>query len=327
MGTPGFSQAKLHLNENQVAESINESNIYYITEKETGKNEIDNDMELDEILEKMSALEDRINELEQANEDLQEQLNESNNNFDVQKFADGIQKWIVEEYSPVVQNWCMEHLQEEFSNNIQNDVKNMFVESIAPKIQEWIVEEYSPEIQKWIVEDYSPEVEKWCKTEFAEGIQEWIIEEFSPEVENWLTEHYSESVQDQIDEALSTDKKNNLNSIDETLKVLESLEVTKPNYSRKALVTENLNEPKFIAEMPADKRVQWDMADNSINESIMRRAKLYNFVNEGAIERFWNNIHFEDVKPVQNIYEGLQTVEDDRERRIRNQFRTWKARR
>ena len=41
VGTPGFSQAKLHLNENQVAESINESNIYYITEKETGKNEID----------------------------------------------------------------------------------------------------------------------------------------------------------------------------------------------------------------------------------------------------------------------------------------------
>lgn len=327
VGTPGFSQAKLHLNENQVAESINESNIYYITEKETGKNEIDNDMELDEILEKMSALEDRINDLEQANEDLQEQLNESNNNFDVQKFADGIQKWIVEEYSPVVQNWCMEHLQEEFSNNIQNDVHNMFVESIAPKIQEWIVEEYSPEIQKWIVEDYSPEVEKWCKTEFAEGIQKWIVEEFSPEVENWLTEHYSESVQDQIDEALSTDKKNNLNSIDETLKVLESLEVTKPNYSRKALVTENLNEPKFIAEMPADKRVQWDMADNSIKESIMRRAKLYNFVNEGAIERFWNNIHFEDVKPVQNIYEGLQTIEDERERHIRNQFRTWKARR
>lgn len=315
VGTPGFSQAKLHLNENQIAESINESNIYYITEKDTEKNEIDNNMELDEILEKMSTLEDRIKELEQANEDLQEQLNESNNNFDVQKFADGVQKWIIEEYSPVVQNWCTEHLQEEFSNNIKEDVKEMFVESIAPKIQDWIIEEYSPE------------VEKWCKTEFADGIQKWIVEEFSPEIENWLTEHYSETIQDQIDESIEADKEDSLSSIDETLKVLESIEVTKPNYSRKALITENLNEPKFIAEMPSEKRVQWDMADDSVKESIMRRAKLYNFVNEGAIERFWNNIHFKDVKPVQNVYEGLQTIEDERERHIRNQFRTWKSRR
>ena len=34
VGTPGFSQARLNLNENQIAESINESAIFYITEKE-----------------------------------------------------------------------------------------------------------------------------------------------------------------------------------------------------------------------------------------------------------------------------------------------------
>ena len=34
VGSPGFSQARLKLNENQIAESINESAIYYITEKE-----------------------------------------------------------------------------------------------------------------------------------------------------------------------------------------------------------------------------------------------------------------------------------------------------
>lgn len=322
VGTPGFSQAKLHLNENQIAESINESNIYYITEK-TENNDQENNMELDEILEKMQALEDRVNELEQANEDLQEQLNESENKFDVKKFADGIQEWIINEYSPEVQKWCTEHLQEEFNKN----VKTMFAEDIAPKIQEWIVEEYSPEIQKWIVEDYSPEVENWCKTEFADGIQKWIVEEFSPEIENWLNEHYSESVKDQIDEALTNNKETNLNAIDETLKVLESLETTKPTYSRKAMVTENLDEPKFIQEMPADKRVKWDMASKEIKESIMRRAKLYNFVNEGAIQRFWEGINFEDVKPIANVYEGLQTIEDERERNIRSQFRSWKARR
>ena len=55
--------------------------------------------------------------------------------------------------------------------------------------------------------------------------------------------------------------------------------------------------------------------------------KLYDFTNEGAINRFWANIDFSEVKPVANVYEGLETIVDERERNIRQSLRSWRARR
>lgn len=324
VGTPGFSQAKLKLNENQIAESINESNIYYITEKEN--NDIE-DMELKEILEKLDNLEDRIQELEETNEDLREQLEESQNNkFDVEAFANKVQSWIVEEFSPEVQNWVVNEYSTEVQNWMDEHFANEIKESAIEEMKNHFINEMAPKLQSWILEEYSQEVENWCKTEFASGIQSWIVEEFSPEVENWMNESYSVKVKDQINESIENNKKNNLSAIDETLKVLESLEVTKPTYSRKTLITENADEPKFIQEMPATARVKWDMASQEVKESINRRAKLYNFVNEGAIERFWNSINFDEIKPTKNIYEGLETIEDERERSIRQSLRSWRNR-
>ena len=69
------------------------------------------------------------------------------------------------------------------------------------------------------------------------------------------------------------------------------------------------------------------MADEGIKESIMRRARLYNFTNEGAIDRFWNNINFNEVVPVKNVYEGLEAVEDEKERAIRASIRSWRSKR
>ena len=283
VGSPGFSQARLKLNENQIAESICES-MYFIGEKETEINENNdiNDMEMKEILEKFESLENRIAELEEQNEELREQVEESNS-FDVKRLADSIQKWIVEEYSPMV--------------------------------QQWVVEEFAPEVQNWVVE------------EFATGIQNWVIEEYAPETEKWMNENFMENVKAVITESINESKKNSLNSIDTTLKVLESLEATKPTYSRKAIITEGSeNEPLFVRNMPADARVKWEMASEGVKESITRRAKLYDFTNEGAIDRFWANVDFEQA-PIQNVYEGLDTVQDERERAIRAQFRSWRAKR
>lgn len=317
VGSPGFSQARLKLNENQIAESINESAIYYITEKETEEIiENNEDMELKEILEKLESMQARIEALEAENEELRDMVEEAENNanqFDLKALADGIQNWIVEQYSPKVQEWITEHYAEEMKEEI--------LEEATENVTETFNEEFAPKVQEWVVNEFAPKVQDWMIKEFAPGVQDWVINEYSPNVEGWMNESFTETMKDQMQNMIAESKKNNLTAIDETLKVLESLEVTKPTYSRKSIITENANEPKFIAEMPADARVKWDLASNEIKESITRRAKLYNFLNEGAVERFWNSINFEEVKPVNNIYEGLETIQDERERAIRAKLR------
>ena len=339
VGSPGFSQARLKLNEGQIAESICES-VYYVTDNnDINENNDINDMEMKELLEKFELLENRVAELEEQNEELQMQV-EAANSLDVKRLADSIQKWIIEEYSPAIQDWIVEEFAPEHEETIVESIKDevveesveaskeMFIEEMADKIQEWVVEEFAPEVQNWVVEEFAPEVQNWCVESFAPGIQNWIINEFAPETENWMNESFMNNVKNVITESVNESKKNSLNSIDETLKVLESLETVKPTYSRKALITENAaNEPLFVREMPADARVKWEMASEGVKESITRRAKLYDFTNEGAINRFWNNIDFSEVKPVQNVYEGLETIVDERERNIRQSLRSWRARR
>lgn len=324
VGTPGFSQAKLHLNENQVAESINES-MYYIMETNNNNDNMNENYE--EILKRLTVLEQKIEDLEDENSDLREQLDNQSNQLDVKQLAESIQNWIIEEYSPEIQNWMV--------NEFAPEIQNWIMEEYAPEQQDNIIEAVNddfinntaPKIQEWVVNEYSPVVENWCKTEFASGIQDWIINEYSPEVESWLNESYSESIQNKINESIDESKKTSLNSIDETLKILESIEVSKPKYQSKSIITENLNEPKFIQEMPAELRPKWDLASNEVKESIYRRAKLYNFLTEGAIERFWGSINFDTIKPSKNIYEGIQTIEDERERQIRSQIRAWRSKR
>lgn len=309
VGSPGFSQARLKLNENQIAESINESAIYYITEKESEEevNENIEEMELKEILEKLESMQSRIEMLESENKELRELVEESAEpQFDLETLANGIQKWIVEQYSPKLQEWIIEHCLEETKEEIMEEIE----ESIESREPQFDLESLANGIQDWMV------------NEFAPGVQDWMVNEFSPEVENWLNESYKAKMEDMIKESITESKKSNLSAIDETLKVLESIEAVKPTYSRKALITENANEPKFIQEMPADARVKWDMASNEVKESITRRAKLYNFMNEGAVERFWNAIDFNEVKPIQNIYEGLDTIQDETERAIRARIRS-----
>ena len=345
VGSPGFSQARLKLNENQIAEAICES-VYYVADKSEIENEIIeenntiDDMEMKELLERFEAMESRIAELEEQNESLQAQIDENNSNIDVKKLADSIQKWIIEEYSPTVQDWIMEEfapsnneevIEEAIAESVKES-KKMFVNEMADKIQQWVVEEFAPEVQNWVVEEFAPEVQNWCVEEFAPGIQNWIIEEYAPETEKWLNESFMNTVNEKINavvsESLVESKKNSLSAIDQTLKVLENLEATKPTYSRKAIITENnADEPMFVQNMPAEARVKWEMANEGVKESITRRAKLYNFTNEGAVERFWANIDFNEVKPIHNISEGLDTIIDERERSIRESIRSWRAKR
>jgi hypothetical protein len=72
----------------------------------------------------------RVAELEEQNESLREQVEESNN-LDVKRLADSIQKWIVEEYSQTVQAW----ITEEFAPEHEGD--NILIVLVNLKLR-WI---------------------------------------------------------------------------------------------------------------------------------------------------------------------------------------------
>lgn len=319
VGSPGFSQAELHLNESQVVESINESNVFYITEKEqSNENNQNTDMDK-ELQEKFEALESRIQTLEEENKSLKEQLENANENLDIEGLANTIQKWIVEEYSPKVQDWIFNEAKSEIGNNF--DLKK-----VSDGIQKWILEDYSSTVQDWITKEYSNEIQKWILEEYSQGIQKWIVEELAPTMEEWINENKvsKEDLEGKITESLNQYKTDKMSQINETLQLLENMEPkAKPTYQRQSAQAQNrIDEsmPKYIAEMPDDVRVKYELAPQDVRESIDRRARLYNFTNEGAVAEFWSKIDFDSIKPAKSVYEGLENIQDERERAIRAQL-------
>ena len=63
-----------------------------------------------------------------------------------------------------------------------------------------------------------------------------------------------------------------------------------------------------------------------LSSIIRRRATIYDFTCEGAVEKFWNSINFDNIKPAKSIYEGLENIIDERERNIRASLRSWRNR-
>ena len=324
VGSPGFSQARMHLNESQICESLSD-NIFIISENQSNENNMENSQEL---LERLNAVEARVNELEQENQALRDEVDEAvAAKIDLRKLADGIQKWVIEEYSGNLQKWLTEDFSEHISNKIINENKKVFVKEIAPKIQQWVIEEFGPEVEKWVCEEYSPHVENWVIKQVAPGIQRWMTEHFAPEIENWVSESFGANVKDMIAEGLKETKAGQLKSITETIQMLESLDVTKakPAFGNRSINESGAEEPLYIANMPEAARVKYNIASQEVKESIARRAKLFDFTNEGAIDRFWASINFEEVKPAASVYEGLENITDERERAIRAGFRRRRA--
>ena len=335
VGTPGFSQARLHLNEsemvdfenkmtneghaevgNDVYTQIAESSVYYVTEKEQENKPEENNMDNKEILEKLAkldSLEERVNALEEENKTLKEQL-ENTPKFDLEKLTEGIQNWCINEFAPKIAGWVTEEFAPEHDADVVDEAMDAF--------KTYLLNEAAPKIQTWVVEEFGGEVERWATTEFAQGIQAWVVEEYANEAQKWLTEHYAPKVEEQIANAISESKKNSLSSIDETLQLLEGMEVGKPVYKSAKSVNEDA--PKYIQEMPESVRPLYEAASDEMKESINRRAKIYNFNNDGAIQRFWESIDFNAQPQVKSIYEGLEQIADERERAIRAQFRRWR---
>ena len=328
VGSAGFSQAKMHLREGRVAEQLNESVFYTADADEaptaTANETKENNMEEKQLLEKIESLEKRVEELEAQPT--------------VEQIAEGVQNWIVNEYTPVVEKWSTENLggnagidMKQMCEGIENWIKEEYAPVLKEEtkldaeasVKEWVANEYSALVEKWVTEEHSETLEKWVLEQLAPEFEKWIKEEYTPTVQNWIVENYSPVIDKWVKNEIKESKKTTLSSIDETLALLEGSAEQKPKYGRKQILTENNDndEPKFIREMPEEARVKWNLASEDVKEAIRRRAKVFNFVNESSIEAFWSNINFEEVKPATSIYEGLENIQDEREKAMRASLR------
>ena len=242
VGTPGFSQAKLTLKENQTLECLNESvdegNVMYAIvegddllgddddtkddKKENDKAD-DKDEKKDEPKDdkKDSDKEDNKNtdnenidmkDLKEAIDKLTDKVTSLEAELHVAKESlenvnpvnyDAIQKWVVEEFGTEFKT----QLLESFNNGDNAENMESIQEMLEDKVNE-AIEMIATGVQNWVCEEFAPEVQNWVVEEFAPEVQNWVCEEFAPEVQNWVVEEFAPEVQNWIVEEYSPEVQN-----------------------------------------------------------------------------------------------------------------------
>jgi len=234
VGTPGFSQAKLNLSENQTFECLNES-MCIVYEAEEEKKDDDSLLNNDE-----GNKENNDDKGNQKSQEGEEKTNDDNKNNDkkevtmqdlkesidkLTKMVEGLQadlhvaqeslnakdeeiKALNEKFDNLqipeikysrIQEWVETEYAPEFTNKLMESVQEKLSET-TETIKEWTLNDFANIIESYITEEYSPEIQKWITEEFAPTVQEWITEEFAPEVENWIIEEYSPMIEGYLTE-------------------------------------------------------------------------------------------------------------------------------
>ena len=199
VGTPGFSQAKLTLKENQTVESLNESlddgNIMWaIVEGDDGGDDL---LDLDGGDDKKSddkkddKKSDDKKEEKKSDEKPEEPKKEEKETKKDNK--DNTGKVTMEELKKSI---------DALADKVTTLEAQLHVaqESVQPNygaIQTWIEEEFAPEFENKITEAISGKVNENLKNyvngEFAQNIQNWVCEEFANEINTWVENDVKES--------------------------------------------------------------------------------------------------------------------------------------
>lgn len=306
VGTPGFSQASLHLSENQKFESLNESMCAVILEGDDEdkdkKDPEDKDNNKDQDKTNMKDLKEAVDKLSEKVESLEAELHvakESINEKDeqIQSLTEQVESFKPTNYD-AIESWIKEEFKPEFSKEMADGVQKWVAEEFAPVVQKWVVEQYSPEVQKWIVEQYSPEVQKWVVEHYSESLEKWITEEFGKEfsskIENKINENVSEYLESQ-----ASDKFEN---IDRMLEMLESGQGSKENEIKMLKEQQEKQLGKYatcyaIANMPNEYRPMFETLSDAKKDEIAMLSRAYDFTKQGVLESFWSGIDFNE-KPV-----------------------------
>ena len=258
VGTPGFSQAKLTLKENQTVESLNESlddgNIMWaIVEGDDSSDDLldldSDDKKSDDKKTDDKKKEDKEEEKksEEKSDDSEKEEKKKKDNKDnkdskvtmeelkksIDALADKVttleaQLHVAQESAQpnynAIEMWIKEEFAPSFKNEVSESVKKYVNEEFANKVQNWICEEFANEINEWVENDVATELNENLKSyvneEFAEHLQGWIVEEFGGQVDKWVTEEFAGTVENWIAEEYSTVVENWIN--DEYAPILEN---------------------------------------------------------------------------------------------------------
>ena len=318
VGTPGFSQAKLNLKENQTLECLNESmndgNIMYAiveddedkdkdttkdekkdSDKDDNKNNDNENIDMKDLKDAIDKLTDKVTSLEAELHVAQESLEDvSPVNYDA------IQKWVVEEFGNDFKTQILESI-----NNSENmdsieemldDKINNAIDTIANGVQNWVCEEFAPEVQNWVCEEFAPEVQNWVVEEFAPEVQNWVVEEFSPEVQNWITEEFAPEVQNWVVEEFSPEVQNWIT--EEFAPVIDQWvnEEFAPEHMETIEKKVNENVSAFLAE---NKAGRLDEIDSLLETISANNTPLDQIVKESNEDDKWKNVYVVEHMPSQ----------------------------
>ena len=290
VGTPGFSQAKLTLKENQTYECLNESaedgNIMYAIVENDEFGHDPNEKKEEKPADPLNLNNGDSKEDKKSDEADEKKDGENKGEGDDTNNDDDINMKDLKE--------AIDKLTEKVTS-LEAEL-HVAKESLEPKyaaIEQWITEEFSPEVQNWVTEEFAPVIEGWLGDEFTPNVITEAVDSKISDLETRINENVSSFLEAKKDERFV--------GIDKMLESLEGLETEKE-------VLEKLTEAQkadttvagyfAVENMPAQYRPMWESLSTDRKIEIARQSKMYDFTKQGILESFWAGVKFENNKPV-----------------------------
>jgi len=222
VGTPGFSQAKLTLKENQTVESLNESvedgNVMWAIvegeevididdnkEKKSEKHDKHNDDDSSE--EKHEVKKEKEEEPEEPKKEPKKENNKDNDKDNVT--MEEIKKAIDALTDKVTTLEAELHVAQESAQPNYRAVEKWITEEFAPHFQDKIVSNVTKGVEYWVNEELKGEfmnsVQNYINENLSKNIQTWVVEEFGSKINDWVEEEVSESIKNDIKDYIDND--------------------------------------------------------------------------------------------------------------------------
>lgn len=242
VGTPGFSQAKLNLSENQTFESLNESmciiyegddeNVDDLLNDDSGDSrsesddkkskDKDEDKEKDETKKKDKKSDKSEDKAEDSDKEDKDKEDNNKNKKDRKVDMEDL-KQSIENLSKKIEDLqadlhiAKESLKEKDKkiDMLKEQIENLEMPTVNYEgIQSWIEEQFAPSFKEEVldevdenlntkVESIGEGVQNWAINEFAPTLEGYMKEEFAPEIQNWITEEFAPEIQNWITEEYS----------------------------------------------------------------------------------------------------------------------------